>query len=76
MGLLCAVAVGCGDDGGGTSSPAAPTTTPTTSTTTSFALADQAAFESFVVGKNMSAEFLTGPEAFGPFPDERSYEHY
>ena len=69
MELLCAVAVGCGDDGGGTSSPTA-----TTSTTTSFAPADQAAFESFVVGKNMSAEFLTGPEAFGPFPDERSYD--
>ena len=22
----------------------------------------------------MNAEFLTGPEAFGPFPDERTYE--
>ncbi len=74
MGLLCAVAAGCGDDGGDRSSPTAPTTTPTAPVTTSFAPADQAAFESFVVGKNMSAEFLTGPDAFGPFPDERTYE--
>ena len=72
--VLCAIAAGCGDDGGGTSSPTAPTTMPTTSTTTSFASADQAAFESFVVGKNMRAEFLTGPEAWGPFPDERAFE--
>ena len=63
--VLCAIAAGCGDDGGGTLSPTAPT---------SFASADQAAFDSFVVGKNMRAEFLTGPEAFRPFPRVRTYE--
>lgn len=62
--VLGAIAAGCGDG------PTAPTDTPITS----FAPADQAAFESFVVGKHLRVEFLTGPSAWGPFPDERTFE--
>ena len=82
--IFYAVAVSCGGDGGRDSSPTTPTAP--TAPIAPFAPVDQAAFDSFAAGKNMVAEFVSGPQPpamppppttpkyWGPFPLERTYE--